>query len=144
MTLHDGTVAQAPETDGETDHSECLTRMRSDERRMAGAAGLPFVAILRTARLIFIAAAVSQSWICTQRLPLKRVRLRPCSSLARPKVPSIRVLRSAIRRLPTGLASRSSAASTNTCAQARWRVLSLPEGAHWDRKGQVTQAPFGA
>ena len=61
VTLFSGTVAQAPETDGETDRAECLTRMRSHERSMAGAAGLPFLAIIRTARLMFIAAAVSQS-----------------------------------------------------------------------------------
>jgi hypothetical protein len=55
---------------------------------MAGVTGLPFLVMVPTALLMFIAAAVSQSWICTRRLPLKRVRLSPCSSFPSPKAPS--------------------------------------------------------
>jgi hypothetical protein len=77
---------------------------------MASPIGGPGGQVCRTARLMFIAAAVIQSWICTRALPLKRVRRGPCSSLARPKVPSTRTWRSRSRRLPSGLAVRSLAA----------------------------------
>ena len=89
VTPSRGLVAQAVSGRGE---AEELSQRHSDLSTMlskVGAAGLPSTAIWRTARLIFIAAAVSQSWICTRRLPLKRVRLSPWSSFPSPKAPSM-------------------------------------------------------
>ena len=87
--LSNGAVAQVESGRGEV---EKVSQRHRDVRTTAsgaGMTGLPFLAIVRTARLMFIAAAVNQSWICTRRLPLKRVRLSPCNSFPSLKAPSM-------------------------------------------------------
>ena len=91
---------------------------------------------------MFIAAAVSQSGICTFRVPTNRVRLKPCNSLAKAKAPSDLTCRSLRSRRPKVLDTLSSASAINAWSKNRPMVRSLPEGVQCSRRVQLLQLPF--
>ena len=94
------------------------------------------------ALLMFIAAAVNQSCICTLHLPMNRVRRSPCNSLASANTPSTLTFRCLISSCPRRLDNLPLASSTSFWSKKRLMVRFFPEGVHRSLNWQPTQAPF--
>lgn len=91
--------------------------------------------------LIFIAAAVNQSYICTFHLLMNRVRLSPCTSLAKAKTTYARTFRCLSSSCPIGSDNLSFASSTNFWSKRRLMVRSSPEDVHRSLNWQTAQVP---
>ena len=94
-----------------------------------------------TALLMLITVAVNQSCICTFHLPINRVRLSPCNSLPKAKIPSTLVFRCLRRSSPMELDNLALASPTNCWSKKRLIVRSCPAGVHCSLNRQPLHDP---